>query len=54
MNTLPIPDRFVRRIEEFLASVRAGGWAGGGQVLLNVSPQAIVTSVEIKGRDEIR
>lgn len=49
-----IPPRFLERIEEFLAAVRAGQWAGGGEVSLKVSKQGVVTAVEVKGRDEDR
>ena len=49
-----IPARFLVRIEEFLAEVATGRWPGGGQVLLNVSPQGVVTSIEAKGRDDGR
>ena len=49
-----IPPRLWDRLEKFLLSVRAGEWPGGGQVILNVSPQGVVTSLEAKGRDNNR
>jgi len=48
----PIPPRLWKRLEKFLADVRAGDWPGGGQIVLNVSPQGVVTSIEAKGRDD--
>jgi hypothetical protein len=45
-----IPDRFRQEIERFIAEVQSGRWPGGGQVLMNISPQGVVTSIEAKGR----
>lgn len=50
----PIPPRLWSRLQKFLADVRAGEWSGGGQIVLNVSPEGEVTSLEAKGRDDNR
>jgi hypothetical protein len=47
----PIPEAILARIRAFVASVPRD-WPGGAQVTLNISPQGVVTSCEMKGRIE--
>mgnify|MGYP001617185826 CR=1 FL=1 len=49
-----IPEPLWLRLQETLAAVRAGAWNGGAQIVLNVSPQGVVTSLEVKCRLEGR
>lgn len=47
-----IPSRHEGAIRAFIEAIRGGAWNKGGQIVLNVSPQGDVTSVECKGRIE--
>ena len=50
----PLPPAFWVRLQETLAAIRAGTWNGGAQVVLNISPQGVITSMEVKTRLEGR
>lgn len=49
-----IPPQIWAGLRAFVDEIKAGRWNGGGQVLLNISPEGEVTSMEAKGRLENR
>lgn len=48
----PIPAHIWQAMREFLDAVQRGTWNKGGQIVLTVSPQGVVSACEVRGKIE--